>query len=65
MSDTHSSAGASLPDVSHPRNPKRRRARHNKSRKGCYTCKLRRVKVCLIAMQRLLAPMLTELSVMK
>ncbi|RDH31048.1 hypothetical protein BDQ94DRAFT_160932 [Aspergillus welwitschiae] len=44
MSDTHSSAGASLPDVSHPRNPKRRRARHSKSRKGCYTCKLRRVK---------------------
>ncbi|RAK89769.1 hypothetical protein BO79DRAFT_286787 [Aspergillus costaricaensis CBS 115574] len=44
MSDTRSSTGASLPDVSPPRHPKRRRARHNKSRKGCYTCKLRRVK---------------------
>ncbi|OJJ65910.1 hypothetical protein ASPBRDRAFT_211855 [Aspergillus brasiliensis CBS 101740] len=44
MSETPSPASASQPDVSHPRNPKRRRARHNKSRKGCYTCKLRRVK---------------------
>ncbi|RAK95691.1 uncharacterized protein BO80DRAFT_251478 [Aspergillus ibericus CBS 121593] len=31
--------------TSRTRREKRRRVRHQKSRKGCYTCKMRRVKV--------------------
>ncbi|OKL62590.1 hypothetical protein UA08_02372 [Talaromyces atroroseus] len=44
MSNTPSPLSVSMTDVSQPRETKRRRARHHKSRQGCYTCKLRRVK---------------------
>lgn len=47
MSDTSSpsATAAAQSTTSRARQEKRHRARHLKSRKGCYTCKQRRVKV--------------------